>query len=1367
MTGGRGRGRGGGATPASQDGRQHEHVEENSEVNTPENIPERTFAIKNISPPANLDVKKPDVKTAWPKWKKAWKRYLLLSGIHTQSKEFIANLLLHTMGPDAEEVFDGFAFENDNDADDPDVVLQKFDEYFVGASRDFIERMKFFRRKQQAGETFEQFLNELRNMSKSCGFCDCMLDIMIMDRIIDGHKSQDVKEKLIAQDKVDLKTVVNICRAMELTDENLKVVTNASHDPTEEVKKVQASKGKYKRHRDTIPHQKSQRRKFEDSHQKVKTCKFCGGEHVFKKASCPAWGKTCKECRGENHFANVCPKKVPKKSRQSKFKKPQKNVNAVCTDYSSEDEYYSDSTEGSINTVIVSAVNDKNKPLYAKMIIDDKPVVHQIDPGATACIIPASYVGDRTISEESVTLRLYDNSQIKALGRCKIKVKNAKTGKKWNISYVVISDESLTPLLSRQAAELMNLITVNYDNFVSSVDSSSQSSDLKSLVKSHPDVFSEGLGRLPGSKVHLTVAEDARPVVKPARNIPEARKMAVKTELKRMENEGIIQKVDQPSDWVSQMAVVDKKDGSVRICLDPRSLNEVLKREHFKLPVLDAILPELSGATLFSVFDLRQGYLHLELDDESCLLTTFATPFGRYCWNRLPYGLNISSEIFQKRLCQALEGLKGVWCVADDIIIAGKDKLDHSQKTLALLQRCAEVGIRLNSEKCQHEVSEVKFLGHIVSADGLKPDPAKVSAITDMPVPDGKDAVERLKGMVAYLSRFLPKLSSVMEPINQLTRKDVDFCWENIHDKAFSQIKHLVMNAPVLRYFDPMKSVVIQCDASSKGLGAVMLQDDHPIAYGSRTLTDTETRYSVMEKEMLAIVFSLEKWHQYTYGRPITVQSDHKPLETITKKPLDQAPRRLQMMLLRALAYNVNVQYVKGKKMVLADALSRASIPHDSSDNSNDSACIHATNAFVTETQLEEIRNATQNDKLLQNLKQVILHGWPDHRVPDDIGSFRSMKDQLAVEDGIIMKGCKIVVPQAMKKRVIELLHIGHQGVDGCLRHAREYFYWPGLATDISSHISKCQTCQENGQRQQKETLQPHSIPDLPWQKVGVDLFSVGEKTYLVTVCYHSNFFEIDRLYQTGARTVINKLKTHCARYGIPTEIVSDCGPQFTSDDFAKFVKQWCIKHTKSSPHYPKSNGKAESAVKTAKKIVKSQDPFLALLNVRNTPQQGIELSPAQRLFSRRTRTLLPLRERMLEFQAIDKKKLRANIDKKQRKEKTLYDKHAKDLKPLKLGDLVRIQPNKIGDRCWLRGTVCGLKGYRSYDVKTQSGNVVRRNRSHLKVVPSPRPQQELPEAVMHAPKSAPKTVVNPPEETRRSKRLRKTPLFLEEYECK
>ena len=206
------------------------------------------------------------------------------------------------------------------------------------------------------------------------------------------------------------------------------------------------------------------------------------------------------------------------------------------------------------------------------------------------------------------------------------------------------------------------------------------------------------------------------------------------------------------------------------------------------------------------------------------------------------------------------------------------------------------------------------FIGHLLTVRGLKPGPKKVEAIIKLPTPKSKEDIERLNGIVNYLAKLLPRLSHLMEPLRRLTQTGVEWHWEDGKEKAFSEVKHLVTQAPILAYYSPDKELVIQCDASSRGLGAVLLQESRPLAYASRALTDAETRYATIEKEMLAVVFALEKWHQFAYGRHVLVNTDHKALDAISKKPLDRAPRRLQGLLLRILAYDIDFQYTPGHK---------------------------------------------------------------------------------------------------------------------------------------------------------------------------------------------------------------------------------------------------------------------------------------------------------------------------------------------------------------------------------------------------------------------------------------------------------------------
>ena len=359
-----------------------------------------------------------------------------------------------------------------------------------------------------------------------------------------------------------------------------------------------------------------------------------------------------------------------------------------------------------------------------------------------------------------------------------------------------IVDKQLTPLLSRKAAEKMNLITVNYDQF-EHVNGVVDSTD---ILDEFPGIFNGDIGTLPGS-VRRTLNSD---LLRPPKRLPIELKDPVKLELDMLDNAGVLTPVDEPTDWVNQMAIATKKNGSQRICIDPRSLNLALEREHYQLPVLDDILPDLAKAKIFSKVDLSHGYWHCTLEEDSSMLTIFSTPFGSYRWTRLSFGLSVSSEIFQKRLVQALEGIVGVACIADDILIYGigdtldDARQDHDKNLSLLLERCRQKSVKLNRHKVVLRVQQVDFTGHLLTAHGLKPDPNKVEAILKLETPGTKEKIERLNGTVNYLAKFLPRLSQVMDPLRRLTQTGVEWYWGNAEEKAFDEVKQLSLKLQFL-----------------------------------------------------------------------------------------------------------------------------------------------------------------------------------------------------------------------------------------------------------------------------------------------------------------------------------------------------------------------------------------------------------------------------------------------------------------------------------------------------------------------------------------------------------------------------------------
>ena len=317
-----------------------------------------------------------------------------------------------------------------------------------------------------------------------------------------------------------------------------------------------------------------------------------------------------------------------------------------------------------------------------------------------------------------------------------------------------------------------------------------------------------------------------------------------------------------------------------------------------------------------------------------------------------------------------------------------------------------------------------------------------------------------------------------MDPIRQLTRKNVPWNWSNTQEKALEKMKILVSEAPVLCFYDQAKEITVQCDASQTGLGAALLQEGLSLSFASRILTDTETRYAQIEKEMLAVVWSLEKFNQYTYGRKVNVVSDHKPLECILKKAVANAPKRLQGMMMRLQKYDVDLMYVPGKNLHLADTLLRAYRPTTEGLH-KDFEHVHVVGHVpISESRLEAIRTATEADQVMRALKQNILQGWPEERshLPPLVHPYFAMRDERAVYDGIVFRGKRVVVPASQRSILKKRIHSSHLGIDGCLRRAKECLFWPNMTGDIRDYISACDVCRTHETANQRETLMSHDI---------------------------------------------------------------------------------------------------------------------------------------------------------------------------------------------------------------------------------------------------------------------------------------------------
>ena len=374
------------------------------------------------------------------------------------------------------------------------------------------------------------------------------------------------------------------------------------------------------------------------------------------------------------------------------------------------------------------------------------------------------------------------------------------------------------------------------------------------ILSKYTDTFT-GLGCITGVTHHIKVDPNYKPVVHPPRKVPVTLRSKVKDELERMERLNVIERVHKPTDWVNSMVTIVKPNGKLRICIDPLHLNQAIKREYYPMKTIEEVATRMPNAKVFSVLDASSGLWQVKLDHDSAELCTFNTPFGRYMFKRLPFGISSAQDVFQSVMSEMFEDIDGVEVIVDDILIWGENEKQHDTRLKQVLNRAKQRNLKLNREKSQIKLNQISYIGHILGHDGLKPDPKKVKAIVNMKPPTDKEELQRFLGMMTYLTKFIPNFSQLAAPLRVLLEKNTEWHWTQKQETSFESLKRMITNSPVLKFFDPKKPTRVSVDTSSKGIGAVLLQDQYPIAYASKSLTTCQQNYAQIEKEMLAIVF--------------------------------------------------------------------------------------------------------------------------------------------------------------------------------------------------------------------------------------------------------------------------------------------------------------------------------------------------------------------------------------------------------------------------------------------------------------------------------------------------------------------------------
>lgn len=1225
-----------------------------------------------------------------------------------------ATYILLWVGAKGRDIFNTWQLSED-DSKKLDILYTRFKGYCEPKLNPLFARFKF-NHEIQGNSTLEEFVTRIKLSARDCNYKDP--EEMIRDRIVFGINADQVRERLLNEgESLTLDKTIQIAQSFEYTRQQMKQMVHFDKPRELNVNMINQGGAKQKvwkqkqnRTNNFVPKAKTDRAKSDGAKsygaKNNTNCGRCGRLHT--KNNCPAYGKQCLKCKGWGHFA---------------FKCKSLNVNEVHkVSATHPDEYHTDDNFLDHDFFVDSIETTENQDqAFVTLSVRSIPVKFKIDTGSQVNIVPKSvfqqinYIGPLKAPERH--LFAYSGSTLDTLGQCDLEC-CYKSKKHLLDCYVV--DTTSTPVIGLNSCLKLGLVQLTY-----SVDTTNRQNETRQtlnktdVLEKFSDVF-DGIGQFEG-ECTIHIDPNVQPVIHAPRKVAISLRSRFKDELDRMEQSEIIEPVSTPTEWVNSIVIVEKpQTGKLRICLDPKDLNKAIKRPHYPMRTLDDILPQLSGAKYFSKLDARSGYWAIKLSDKSSYLTTFHTPFGRYRFLRLPFGIKSAQDEFQKKVDMTYEGLSGVAAIVDDILVFGKTAEEHDENLRKVLQRTREKGIKLNAEKVEIGMSEIHYFGHILSSDGLKPDPGKIEAIREMEAPRNKNELQTILGMVNYLARFAPNLSSLTSPMRQLLARDVEFAWDKPQSEAFSKIKEVITEAPMLSYYDPDAELTLQVDASQFGLGATLMQNGRPVAYASKSLTPSEIQYAQIEKEVFAILFGCKRFHQFIYGRHVLVESDHKPIMFIARKSLHVAPVRIQRMLLQLQQYDLEIQYRAGKEIPVADTLSRKFLP-DTFEELSDGVNVHVHTIMsaipVSDRKLDEIKAFTESESQFEVLADTIHNGWPDDRkdCPPVILDYWNFRDELSVINHVIMKGSRIVIPKGMRQTLLNSIHSGHMGIEKCQTRARDIMYWPNMSNDIKEMVLKCTICLERRNANAKEPLQQHDIPDRPWKAVATDLFTWNNADYIVVVDYFSRYFEVGKLTNTKSLTVITKMKSIMARHGVPETVMSDGGPQYTSQDFADFARDWDFVHKTSSPHYPQSNGLAERTVQTVKRIFSKakadgKDPYIGIMEYRTTALE-CGSSPSQLLMGRQLRSVLPCTNEHLTPKTVDIKQVQMKMSDNRKRQKRRYDATAKPLQTLSTGETVRMKHN---DRLWKPATVTKRHSDRSYIVQAHNGGTYRRNRRHL-----------------------------------------------------
>ncbi|XP_065087250.1 uncharacterized protein K02A2.6-like [Ochlerotatus camptorhynchus] len=948
--------------------------------------------------------------------------------------------------------------------------------------------------------------------------------------------------------------------------------------------------------------------------QRYERCSRCN-RAVHGGLRCPALDRNCNSCGRRGHFAATCRMKRVNNVEGSRYKS---------------DSMVEDNKAQQINALSLGDV------MVDCTVGSSNPIRFLIDSGADANVIG----GDdwRNLQEQSQTgwaridyIQLPGNRDLRGYGADKpMLVEHAFRAKIHAIGFrkpVVTADflvvkQGRCSLLGRNTASDMELLKVG--------------ADVYNCRQSQQD---EVFPKMPGVKVKFCVDKSIAPEKNAYYNVPAAYREAARLRLKQMEQRGIIERVTMAPEWISGMSAVQKGKDDFRLVVNMRAPNRAIKRQYFRLPLVDEMKVKLHGAKYFSKLDLSNAYYHLELSSESRDLTTFLAEDGMYRFTRLMFGVNCAPEVFQREMSRILEEVKNKIVYIDDILLYA-ETLEELRKTVAHVLRILNTNnLTLNMAKCEFDQTRIKFLGHELDKSGFNIEESKIKDIRKFRHPSTTSELRSFLGLASFVSPYIRNFADISSPL-WTTVSSKSWTWGQEQEQAFELVKDRIVHCTIsLGYFSEDDKTVLYTDASPNALGAVLVQEDGKrtpriISFASKALTVTEKKYAQNQREALGAVWAVEHFAYFLLGRHFTLRTDARGITFILNRSRETAKRALTRAdgwALRLSPYSYDVEFVRGCENI-ADPSSRL---YDGNDDAFDEetspweiAHLEASAVqFLTET---EIRESTGRDTTLQRVLDSLETGdWPK-----ELQKFKAISNDLLGKDGMLVKSGCAVIPSELREQTLAIAHAGHPSI------LRKRVWWPGMTADAERWVKSCVHCAVNGKPECHTPMERTFAPKAVWETIAMDFngpyLKFGGISILVIIDLRSRYAIARPVKSTAFEYTKKVLDDVFGREGFPKSIKSDNGPPFNGEEYKQYCSDRGIQTIFSTPFFPQQNGLAESFMKVVNKAmstaVSSGISYAEeLQNAVHAHNAGIhsviKISPEEVMMGRKIKRGLPLLE--------------------------------------------------------------------------------------------------------------------------------------------